>query len=840
MKAYKKGFLTIIDNALIYIDDNVAKTIFVIPDLIEDDRTHISVTVCGTIILSCKNNEYEVVYCLKHGHPRYIPKGDFPKAMYHEYNDRVLATFYDKIIKFNTDYVDCVIFGSCIAIIGSEFMYVYALQPREPIKNTFLPSLGIKWKDDLVSYDDEQLIHIIFTQKNVEVRLSNDSLFYKVGTCVFCFYDFNILFVNRHANTNKLFIGAEFDGPNLSRISWIKPSTQKYRTYDIINGVDIEDEAVLIVRTNKTLHLRDLDEKLEYTHAEHKFCLEKDYKIHDFIDIHNGLIVLVSRKINSEPEEPEEPEGPEEVEFKIQYQSNVVIVCSRDWDYQDVINYNGGILQRSGNGWYFISMKDQFEICFNDDGRTDVRPSERIGTTIHDDGQRPSEKKSTLGDFYDDDNFWFYDFVEVNACVFARRYYDDDGNLPKLQKLKSVSFDTPIQLEPVKMKLSLIRTKNGFNLFDGHEFTGFHEKINLDLKKLSHEQFELLDAEMFFKNRDNLDIVSNLIDKINLMLTNKSISRSYNPLKKPFSDAIIGFVEGERYLETALMACTVNRHNSRLNFALAGSTGPGPVKVVANTIIDEFVTKYFRFDGFFLVPTTVFKTEFEFFHFTMGNLLHNILHVTKTPIGYHLPLALLCGLINRKPHIVELEFYAKLADHQTYDILNSSSQADLQEAGYNSRYEWLCMLCRYAEDDIILYKKFVEGFVTFCGPESYPLHNANLVSADYFISGSYDVDISTFASKLMSKIDHDKYFEQFVCRLVSATKSEIKNFVFNLTGTYHLTGQEDIRFDDNLDQVDYKFIVCSNLLVISSGVQMENFDLLIDELFRPLQAKMVN
>jgi hypothetical protein len=76
MEPYKKGFITVINQSLIYVEGDTIETLFILDnDDVEDDKIILTVTKCNTILLSYRNDECEgELYCLKPNFPKKNPK----------------------------------------------------------------------------------------------------------------------------------------------------------------------------------------------------------------------------------------------------------------------------------------------------------------------------------------------------------------------------------------------------------------------------------------------------------------------------------------------------------------------------------------------------------------------------------------------------------------------------------------------------------------------------------------------------------------------------------------------------------------------------------------------
>jgi hypothetical protein len=811
MPSYKGGHLLPFNGALIHIKDGVAKTVFVFPkDEMLNKIWYIEVTQTEDIIVVFGNDDVRLnLYCLMNGHTKFIPKGEYPQALGDSGN--VFATFYPNISVFNTRYIyGYRIFGSCIAFITRTYLYIYSTKTKN-MSSPHLPTLPIKWKN-CENPSSISLIRLCLIEKitgKPHKYYTDDHYFvFEQGMCVYRICDFKIAFFYT-GNENETLVGFSANGRFVEKLAFVKKNNER-KIYNILDNSEEKDRCIkMISGTKKTLLFRPKNDNLEYKTLDkkYKFVIRPDSEIHDFFYTEQGLIVLI------------EDGSCASDEILCETQNNVLIVNAKGWQLIEDKPFGAGIFVCKENGWYYLSLDKQFKLNLIGNG-----PMEHNLITV----MSMPEGMFIVQEF-SQDNIDYDHLLEDTKFVF-----------PKFYKIKLIQEDSQVELEIIYHKnKSLIRTIDGFYCFDGHQLIGFHEQINLVLSNFSESQLELLDLDLLSKNALDPEFALILKDSALSSILNDKLDRNYRPVYAPCGDAVVTFAEGDDFLDVVVMAKKVNRHSNRLSFSLIGSIGSGPVRVVSNLIIKEFIESYFVRDGFFWIPTDSFRKMRSKRKRILGWILHNILHLTKTPIGYHLPLAMISSLIQRPPNIFELNHYAKLGDVETYNMLNSMNVLDLQEAGYNTKHDWLSMMCRYSEDDVSLYEPFAQGFRSFS--EIDPLNGVNFISADHFLSGSYIIDRSKLVDKLMSSIaniENTKLAEKLIDKLISATESEFQIFVFNLTGTYHLVGDESIIFYKN-SNVDYKFSVCEKRLTISEKIRKRNFKVLFDELFSPKQAKMV-
>jgi hypothetical protein len=704
-----------------------------------------------------------------------------------------------------------------------------------------------------MSWENEQVPHVALTyfyfiQDVTIFKISGDCLLFQQGKCIYAIYDYGITYVI-NSDSDLFLTGAVIKGNDFQEIGYYKKITVSDSTDNlsdktifeysshISNGEILEynsniNEGIKTLGKNKTLRFTyDPKEKqTSYKTLDNKYVFNMDDKhdIVNYVEVEGGLIVMASLK-NEAVETSEENES--DYLFKIQKQCNVLICVCDEWHIHFMCKFNNGILQYVVDKWFYISIENHFQIIFEPELDLELKENFCHG---------------------------LIDFVTLNNEVFVKCIASDESNDPdanakntriadsvelmaKLFRVKTIENNVPVKFEKLTTKKSLVQTPSGFYRFIGDQFVPYHEETNLLLRSLSEKQLKIFSAYMLDKDLLGENFVSELKEISSASVTNLNLNRSYDVVQKHYGDVTIAFIEGESYLERALLAKKVHMYNSRINFTLLGSFGGGPVKVIANQIIKEFVETYFKFDGPFLIPNNLFRNLPSNTKFELGWLLHNILHLIKKPICHHLPFALLSALIQRKPNIFELEPYAKVFHEQMYLQLNSMNESDLKQAGYETRFEWISMLCRYSDDDLILYEDFARGFRSFSQID--PLKDVNIPTADHFISGSRSIDVTDLVDKLTRGTalltDFSKKFsEKIIDKLLNESQDKLRTFVFNLTGTHHLSGNESIRFENV--NFDYKFSVCSNLLTICEKIQMENLDLVLEELFEVQQARMLD
>jgi hypothetical protein len=797
MRSYKKGFVSVVDKNLIYVKNNKAKILFTFPENENNAVSFYNVTPTNELIIGFGTKEKcKKIYCLLESHPTSVPNDPCPQAISGDQKE-TFAWFHQNLTIFNVErFFDYKIFGSNIVLIYPDILYFYSLKFHNEKLTKCMPTLDIMWKDNISANVSLTRIPLITKIKSY-ICLENHFIFQQ-DMCIYIVRDNTMNFSTGYTDNGQKLTGVIYNNNKITHLS-ISSGHSESGTYDTVKNTLTRGEYIQNTPTHKTYRytLTKNTKQIKYENHNRKydFILQFDEEIMDLVELDDKLVVLVNKPTIPNP--------------YFRTNKNILFAYFNDWRSANLRAFDDGILELNGDDWYFISAKQQFKITLEIE--TDYK---------------------------------FVGFVTLSDGTLIMQQIKESvsSNFPlaKFYKVKSIKKGC-IKVIPNIGPLTIVKCGTKFGCFDGHSFINFNDEINSYLATLSDADLKSFNTEDLIKNLENLDYVRDIKEVLFYKTLNANISRLYNTAKTKYNtDAEVVFIEGDQYLETVMLAKKVNRYHSRLTFTLIGSTGEGPTKIVASTIIKQFIDTYFKLDKNFYIPANSFKDLSPDDKFSLGWIMHNVLHLTCNPIGYHLPLGLLASLIKREPHVVELEIYAKLMDENMYNMLNSMSVDDLKEEGYETRYDWLSMLCRYSSTDMDLYKPFADGFRAFSLKD--PLEKCNIITADRFISGTREISVSELISKLMQNAEGTTYArlaEMLVDRLICASQEELKIFVFNLTGTFHLNGTERIEFD-SMDKISYKFSVCFSKLYISKKCEAETFGLLIDELFEPQQARIVN
>jgi hypothetical protein len=817
MWAYKKGYLTSVENALFYMktfeEKQTCKHIFTLPEN-NCDIEDIYVSPEGTIFLFCVGYPIQYIYCLKKGHPDSIPKNKTCKKAKMIYISGK-ATFYQNltIFKFSTA-VEHHRFGSNIIFVSPHHIYVFSCLENKKITQAHLPLLPIEWKNNAAPEKTslqlmlltEPIKHSLLTEKYYAFQ-QGAFLFSLTSNLDMAFIHGGIV-IGRHMISATLETNCLFDCVMLCDDKDIDkdPNNKTYISYKQATGAGIRNEGLSIgvfsghvLKFKKEIDSANENEyifRYEAFNGKYKFTTKKKMYMEDIYEVPGGLIVL---------NQFDEFGAWTSKDQKFDLQGNVLIAHFRCW-YDRPENYNGALIQYADGQWYYLDLKKQFKII--------------------------QYHKS----------FFEIAFVSVYDNLYLRHEDDDayDYVTPKYYKVKSIQEGVPIELEKMSCKKILIETLNGFYCFNGHNFIYFHEEINLALKRLNKRQFDQIDLDALTVDPMS-PTYAEVLDQMTSLEINQ-ISRNYSPKPSEYHDAIVVLDQNESYLNTVIAARKIHKYHAKLNFALVGAQGQGPVNFIASKIADELFETYFKFDGQFMIPTDNFRSADSDLKFILGWILHNVLCLTKNPIRHHLPLALIAAFAGTTDvKDIELDFYAKNLDPETHSMFKTMDKLSLREEGFESERDWLSMICRYAQTDIAIYEPFVSGFNSFSDHD--PIKNANIVSINNFISGPFDVSITKFITMLLdSKNSTQKDFiDKFVERLNIATQSELKMLAFNINGTYHFRENETVSFSTSLSSnANYKFAVCNHSLIISTDVEKESYEILIEQFFKAQQAKMVN
>jgi hypothetical protein len=806
------GFLTVVDNALISIKNNgEIETIFKFPYEVHVEQVDI-VGKCVVICAKRKGNQStadtnKVLFCL-YANCR-VKTVDFTKVKSETTPTEISINnikFFENfsIVEFplTTKYY---IFGSSVAFTSSvEYcLFVLALEPNQTMQ-IGLPTV-ITRSNDTKKISSTRLSTILLYDLLDDVIVDNDRFIIKQGVCIFaikCNFTSNLYQDKSYAN--KKIVSAKMSGSNIQHLCLSEETADgiQYK-FDDLSDMDTEMSETTNYALNMPSGIYLLIKPKENNlvcnaQQKHSFVVPIGTKFVDCLHIKtkDKLIVLVSNnnEVHYEP--------------SFSLQDNVLVAFSDKWCHNQISFYNDGIVVMCDSGWYFLSVEKQIKIVHNID------------------------------------SFYLSDCVSTGNNIILKHEFANKNCGPTQMPILTAGCIDAIKQEWVmcnhlsETKKYLVETFNGFVCFNGNNFVRLHEKISLALKNLDPSYYLKLDLDELVANANNYEY-EDIIRGITLLVI-EELNRYYLHSDLPSDSVQILFKEGESVLDTALLAHKVHRYVSTLEFALIGSQGSGPTRIVCSAIAEEFINRYFKLDGFFLVPNKKFIHESPETKFDLGWLLHNILYSTHLPIIRHLPLSLLCALTGKTAHISELKYYAKLADEDMFNMLSSATIEDLKEAGYENKFDWLAMMCRYSVSDIKLYQPLADGFRSFAYDD--PFEKTNLISMDNFISGTYAINVSDLVQKLsdLSEHKHEKFATKLVDKLLNSNNSELKIFAKNLTGTFHLSGDEQICFSDLPKDVFYKFAVCGFTLHISNSIEEIHYDMIISEIFSPQQAKIVN
>jgi hypothetical protein len=814
MWAYKSGYLAKYHNNLIYANGSTIEIIFQFENLVQIQDLQIA--PCGTVIVVTSNkNNYDLfsVYILLKDHPASVPTVKVPTVKLVN-SIFTVAKFYQNLTIVQWPKAEPYhIFGSAIIFISPSMsrMFVYGFEKNLPKLEKYIAITTTKTEDnqDLPVGTSVQSILLTNLEVNACVCVAANTFVFQQGPCLFYF---------NHKFSSVNF----FHGGKISKKTLI--NAIQMRDELAFTLVDSEDKKYISTPKNNKIfpneHYRrgfftqrvfrckrfEKEESIYYEYftqdEKYTFTTKTLLNKFDIYEVPNGLIV-VNEEFGSGAKMRD-------------LQDNVLVV---DFDYftKEAARYDDGIVLDANGEHFFIEIVKK--IVTNPEGAE----KSILDVKLH-------NLKLTTSD-----SICEIDLIAHNEQIIVRKQELDESKetLPEFYNLDVRTG----ALEPVIFNKKLIETSDGFYYFDGCKSVSFHEEINLALRSFPKEKLSKINWEMLMIDPLSPDSVVH-IDKIRFVDINKNISRTYNKKTSELGAATVYFDQNEKYLSKFVMARRANNHHNILHPMIIGSSGTGPVKVAVNAIIDEFVETYFKIDGFFLIPTQAFSNADSDLKIILGWCLHNLVYLLEGPIGHHLPLALLGAIVDRR-HLndSELDYYAKLSDPDLYTTLNSMPKDQLAESGYETRAEWLSMMCRYSHSDIESYKLLAEGFKSFS--EKNPLEGANIVTADYFISGSYKIK----PAKLISNFSIGTSAEVFVVslseRLNAASQTQIRNFVFNITGSYHLDKKNKIKIQiDELKTHAYKLIVCYKTLSISKDVDASSYDALIDGLLKNQQAKI--
>jgi hypothetical protein len=808
MWAYKSGYLTSYENTLIYVNETTTEieTIFHFDYFVH--LREIYVAPSGAIaVITEVNSDYHYlnVYCLLKDHPRRLPKDS--KCASVQLGDDLFVKFHENLTVFRwlNTFDSRYFFGSALILKRNYYMFFYLMETKSINFGKYLPQAGIKYDNEQNLPSKTSFFKILLTHKKIPIFVEGNMLYFQEGPCIFHIDDkFNVSF--NHGGpmcTGKLTCVMKEDS-NVFFNLCDNDITFWHNPKNVIQN-DIDESLCQGVHSKRFLKCRkpyENEPMFEYVTIDGEFTFKMlvELKYFDYYVVPDGMIVVVGRYVCGGGKYTDEQL--ELLKDNFIRQGNVLIAIY-DYYYGKAIDHENGIILDMEDEYYYLSMETQYVIDLHD--CVDIMEFHVF-----------SGSNGTIVKYLVESEDYFYTMP------------------PYFKKLIGIREGKQI-LEPVSYKKTLLETSEGFYCFDGYESTPFHEETNIALRNLPKHYMEHVDLNMLLIDPMSADAVK-YIEKLVYMGRNTEIPRNYAVRKSTYHEAPVNFDQVEKYLPKFIMARLVNNHHSILKPLINGSAGIGPVKLALNAIIDEIVETYFKFDKHFLIPKESFRTANAETKMILGWILHNTLYLLGGPIGYHLPFALLSAILGRGANETELELYAKASDSSLYKRLNTMSDAELSECGYESRLEWLSMMCRYAESDVSLYKDFADGFRSFA--ETDHLAHTNIVTVDYFISGPNKIGASELIANLEFDEKSDVFGVELSERLELATQRELRNFLFNLTGSYHLTKNKIQIYSEALDH-DYKLAVCHRLLVISSKLETSAYTVVINELLQPQQAKIL-
>jgi hypothetical protein len=825
MWPYKKGFLTVIEDALIYIKGHSgkAKTIFTFETKFLVEKLNIAGD--NTILICVKNSEHERhLICLLEGHRGSIK--DQKKSSVKIISARTLNKlyFYDKIVIFGlTPEATYYVFGSNVVITSPNDyqLYIYSFSGKT-LTSEVLKLPVVKFTSHNCAMA-KNFFKVLLCNTIDNVVISDNHCLFRQGASIFCLRpDLTSPCFHDEETVGTKLVGALLNNENKIELLGLVNETEtktKFMTLSTETKFELTDKrCIMHTLTNKVLKTSHKKSNIKYKvcDGKYKFSLPFNAKCLEFVEVSNGLIVLVSDKSENACVQP-----------KFELKGDVLIATAIDWNVNSISRYAVGIFALCNNGWCLLSLQASFEIRVT---------TAKIASDTH--GQEVFGFASV--DYVKECSFEMKECIGFYGWVFATRA--TGSILPTFCRATNASSTASFEPAWSKKATSLVKISDKYYCFDGSNFVPLHKKISQALLDLTTEQFNKISALEIYKQRQNPDYVTKIMSVH--LLEIQPYYRSYSLNDAPCDTQTIMFYEDDNFLKKVLLARKVHSHNKMLNFGLIGSHGSGPSKVVSGMIARQFVEKYFKLDGFFLVPNEKFLSAKDKKKFILGWILHNILHLTNAPIVQHLPLALLCALVRKEATEIELEHYAKLADPETYAMMETMDTLTLKTEGYNDKLDWLSMLCRYSPNDIVHFVPFANGFRSFSLEDHFT--EMNLVTMDDFLSGSYVVDPSHIVMKLSKYCEDCKKPKQvalatrLVDKLLNASNSELTIFAQNINGIPHLNGKEHIKFDNHMQNAYYKFSVCFSTLYLSDAVEISYHEFLIADLFKIQQARLVN
>lgn len=176
----------------------------------------------------------------------------------------------------------------------------------------------------------------------------------------------------------------------------------------------------------------------------------------------------------------------------------------------------------------------------------------------------------------------------------------------------------------------------------------------------------------------------------------------------------------------------------------------------------------------------------------MGMTLHNAILQTKAPLCVRMPLRFISALRRLGDHeteisIEELEYFSRLDDPIAFEA--AFSIKDNPEAiigsGFSSYRECLQMLCGVLHDphSQMITDLLARGFVAWVPITSH--RKMNLVTLDYYVNGSRQVDREKLISKLTFSIKGNPEFfkEAFISHIRTMENCNLRTLLVNWSGS---------------------------------------------------------
>jgi len=279
------------------------------------------------------------------------------------------------------------------------------------------------------------------------------------------------------------------------------------------------------------------------------------------------------------------------------------------------------------------------------------------------------------------------------------------------------------------------------------------------------------------------------------------------------------------------------------------SYGDGPKREFLEAAVIEFSEKYLVRHN---VCSEFNLSEMKKFSddelVCIGSLLHSVICHSNNHLSIRLPLVLAAEIIKKEPTIIELEYFVKLEDPETFNtIYKFKDQPDeIINFGYDSYEDCLKMMCKYYNNDkktnkkiTHISQKIAKGFKNYNEIKNASI--MNVATFDYFLSGDYNLDRKLLIKNLRisdESSNNDKDYQAIITNfLQKLPENKLAILLKNWSGTSIVkkSYKYDISIVKKQEITDIHFATCSVCITMNEKI-FNNFDdqLIIDILTTPI------